>query len=167
MQAAIPRSLPVWRMALEGCGTTRETCANKKDAATLVCDGSFVFCPLRYGRPRRLRLRTLGPHQDSRRSGKHLPAREKNWSSPVTHVRPSPPPSPTRSRARTKASKFTSTHSTPSSRSKGRRLRANTRGDGVRGRGRGGRSVTQPRGGRAARRPSSKQSKGSQVDHPR
>ena len=28
-----------------------------------------------------------------------------------------------------------------------RRLRANTRGDGVRGRGRGGRSVTQPRGG--------------------
>ena len=53
---------------------------------------------LRYGRPRRLRLRTLGPHQDSRRSGKHLPAREKNWSSPVTHV-PLPPPSPKRPRS--------------------------------------------------------------------
>ena len=49
---------------------------------------------LRYGRPRRLRLRTLGPHQDSRRSGKHLPAREKNWSSPVAYIPPLPPPLP-------------------------------------------------------------------------
>mgnify|MGYP004260166633 CR=1 FL=1 len=40
-----------------------------------------------------------------------------------------------------------------------RRLRANTRGDGVRGRGRGGRSVTQPPRRDVARRPSSKQSK--------
>ncbi len=40
-----------------------------------------------------------------------------------------------------------------------RRLRANTRGDGVRGRGRGGRSVTQPPRRVVVRRPSSKQSK--------